>query len=174
MNPTKMKKTPTVLVALGAAALLAGFASTRTADSVSTEDVTTTVSLSIADSADMFSDRDGCEGCTPGYWKNHTDPSDWGPTGFSPSDIWDTVFGVSLFGPTFTLLDALSQGGGGVKALGRAATAALLNGAHPDVSYCFPSNSRLFSDVKKALHLNLPEPLARRLDNLNNKGCPLN
>lgn len=165
-------KTPAALAALGAA-LLAGFASTRSADVVSAETLApATVAVSVEDAAAMFDDRDGCEGCSHGYWKNH--PNAWGPTGFATTDIWDSVFSVQVFGPTFTLLDALKQGGGGVNALGRESTAALLNGQHDGVEYCFPSTSRLFDDVKKAISIGAPSPLARRLDMLNNKGCPLN
>lgn len=73
------------------------------------------------------------EGCTPGFWKNHL--SDWGPTGLSPGDDFDTTFGVDLFDPDITLDDAVNLGGGGVRKLARHGTAALLNALHPAVSY---------------------------------------
>lgn len=73
------------------------------------------------------------EGCTPGYWKNHLD--DWGPTGFSPTDDFDTVFNVDFFDPDITLLKAAKMGGGGVKKIARHGTAALLSAAHPAVNY---------------------------------------
>lgn len=77
----------------------------------------------------------GNDGCTPGFWKNHLDA--WGPTGFSPSDDFDTVFfnEVGLFNPDITLDDAINARGGGVKKLARHGTAALLSAAHPDVDY---------------------------------------
>lgn len=75
----------------------------------------------------------GTDGCTPGFWKNHL--ALWGPTGFIPGDVFDTVFGVNLFGPGFTLDDAINAKGGGVKKLARHGTAALLSAAHPDVAY---------------------------------------
>ncbi len=78
-------------------------------------------------------DGGGGEGCTPGFWKNHLD--DWGPTGYTTGDDFDTVFGVSLFNPDITLDDALNLKGGGVKKLARHGTAALLNAAHPAVDY---------------------------------------
>ena len=75
------------------------------------------------------------EGCTPGYWKNHLE--DWPPTGFAPTDDFDTVFGTGYFSPDITLGDAVRLGGGGVRKLARHGTAALLSAAHPDVSYPF-------------------------------------
>lgn len=75
------------------------------------------------------------EGCTPGYWKNHLGA--WPPTGYSPSDDFDTTFGVDFFLMNKTLLEALNAGGGGVYRLGRHGTAALLNAAHPDVNYAY-------------------------------------
>ncbi len=73
------------------------------------------------------------EGCTPGYWKNHD--LAWPPTGYSPSDDFDTTFGVNIFIIDKTLMQALNSGGGGIYRLGRHGTAALLNAAHPDVDY---------------------------------------
>lgn len=75
----------------------------------------------------------GGQGCTPGYWKNHLE--DWPPTGYSPADIFNAVFGVSYFGSSYDLGDAINQGGGGVRRLARHGTAALLNAAHPNVNY---------------------------------------
>lgn len=77
----------------------------------------------------------GGEGCTPGYWKNHLD--EWAPTGYSPSDDFDTTFGVDLFNPDITLGQAINANGGGVNKLARHGTAALLSAAHPSVNYPF-------------------------------------
>lgn len=83
----------------------------------------------------------GGEGLTPGFWKTHSEfgPAPlkgWPDTGFSPLDSYNSVFGVSdVFG--LTLLDALGRGGGGLNALGRHATAALLNAANPNVDYSY-------------------------------------
>jgi hypothetical protein len=74
----------------------------------------------------------GGEGCTPGYWKNHT--SAW-PAPYTPGMDFDTVFGVNVFTPNRTLLGALRLGGGGLNALARHATAALLNAASSEVDY---------------------------------------
>lgn len=73
------------------------------------------------------------QGCTPGFWKNHIGA--WEPTGLSTSDIFDFIFGVSMFGSEFTLLDAVWARGGGNNRLARHGTAALLNALHPDVDY---------------------------------------
>lgn len=75
------------------------------------------------------------EGCTPGFWKNHL--GDWLATGYAPTDFFNTVFGVSYFPSSYTLLDAINQGGGGIKVIARHGTAALLSAAHPDVNYPF-------------------------------------
>lgn len=111
------------------------------------------------------------EGCSPGYWKNH--PSSWATTGYSTSDDFDTVFGVDAFQPNLTLLQALQQGGGGKKKLGRHGVAALLNAASSGVS--FPrSEADVISAVRNAMQTGVYEPLATNLDTDNNLGCPLN
>ncbi|HUU84139.1 MAG TPA: hypothetical protein VM243_11610 [Phycisphaerae bacterium] len=73
------------------------------------------------------------EGCSPGFWKNHF--SEWEVTGYQPADDFDATFTVDAFDPDLTLEQAINQGGGGVKALGRHAVAALLNAAHPDIDF---------------------------------------
>jgi hypothetical protein len=86
------------------------------------------------------------EGCTPGYWKNHTDS--W--VVYSPEDLIGNVFGLwdDWFNlreelsdiADYTLLEALNfKGGPGIegaaKILLRSAVAALLNASHPDIDY---------------------------------------
>jgi hypothetical protein len=122
----------------------------------------------------------GEEGCTPGYWKNHT--RSW--SGYSPTQTVVSVFsGASAF-PSLasqTLLQAL-QGGGGPGTLGaakvllRAATAAVLNAAHTGVDYT-QASADIISDVNAALASNDRDAmlaLASDLDADNNLGCPLN
>jgi hypothetical protein len=89
------------------------------------------------------------EGCTPGYWNQFEAPNDqhlhaWTEAGYSPSDSYNTVFGVTSSlnppGPppaiaNPTLGQAVSIGGGGENAMARHAVAALLNAAHPGVDY---------------------------------------
>ena len=124
----------------------------------------------------------GDEGCTPGYWKNHTDS--WAAAGYSPGQTTGSVFaGASAF-PSLasqTLLQSLQGGGGpgtlgGAKILLRAAVAALLNAGHPGVGYP-RTTAEILADVNSALTSNSRDTmlaLATELDNDNNGGCPLN
>lgn len=78
--------------------------------------------------------KEGDEGCTPGFWRNHL--SHWEAAGYSPNDIFDDVFGCELFGDDTTLGWAIDNPG----ILGNLAfhgVAALLNAAHPDVEYAY-------------------------------------
>jgi hypothetical protein len=93
------------------------------------------------------------QGCTPGFWKNHT--SAWFGTGFSPSQLTSSVFSIpgslSSLGSK-TLLQSLNGGGGtgvlgAAKILLRAAVAALLNAAHSGVNYPLTA-SQIISQVK--------------------------
>src|SRR5262249_54347982 len=78
------------------------------------------------------------QGCSPGYWKNNADKAgavQWLPTGYSPGNGFDQTFGITLFGPSLTLQQALGLNGGDQNALARQAVAALLSAAHPQVGY---------------------------------------
>lgn len=121
------------------------------------------------------------QGCTPGYWKNHT--SSWAPTGYSTSQDLHTVFAEAHHFPGLehdSLYHALGYGGGSglegaAEILLRAAVAAVLNAAHPDVSYPL-SESQVISDTNAALSSNSRDTmlaLAAVLDANNNLGCPL-
>ena len=77
----------------------------------------------------------GDEGCTPGYWRNHT--SSWVGTGYAPGDDFDATFGVNFFNPNITLLQAVNLGGGGINVLVRHGVAGLLSAASPDVDYAY-------------------------------------
>ena len=75
----------------------------------------------------------GKEGCTPGFWKNHTDV--WEEA--DPADLFSDAFSAGTSGVLdgLTLEEALGGGGGSGLAgaeliLARAATAAYLNAAH--------------------------------------------
>ena len=124
----------------------------------------------------------GDDGCTPGYWKNHTES--WAGTGYSPDQTTGSVFsGASAF-PALasqSLLQSL-QGGGGPGTLGaakillRAAVAALLNAAHDGVDYP-RTTAEILADVNAALtsnNRNTMLALASELDSDNNLGCTLN
>ncbi|MFZ2502459.1 MAG: hypothetical protein WAW88_07305 [Nocardioides sp.] len=145
------------------------------------------MSLSIA-SPTAQATNIGNEGCTPGYWKNHT--YNWVEDAgvlISPNRPihGGGAFSVSqpLRGDTF--LDALNYRGGG-DALGaerillRAAAAAFLNAAHEGVGYPYrrytnplaivPTVSAAIATGDRQTMLDL----AGVLDAANNLGCPLN
>jgi hypothetical protein len=114
----------------------------------------------------------GGEGCTPGYWKQAQHFDSW--TGFSQSDLYEAVFGVDAsFPATFTLLDALGQGGGGEKALGRHAVAALLNAANDGVNFAF-TTAEVIAIVQQAYATGDFEAAKDRLAAENELGCLLN
>jgi hypothetical protein len=124
----------------------------------------------------------GGEGCTPGYWKNHTDS--WPATGYSPSQSVQSVYSAASAYPAYgsaSLLEALSFDGGsslegGVGTLLRAAVAGLLNTAHDGVSYP-QTTAGLVADVNAALasgNRDTMLTLASQIDQDNNGGCPLN
>ena len=72
----------------------------------------------------------GNNGCSPGYWKNHQFPAP-----YTSSTTFASVFGNNVYGDA-TLLEVLSTGGGGLKALGRQTVAALFNATvYPDFGY---------------------------------------
>jgi len=124
----------------------------------------------------------GDEGCSPGYWKNHT--SSWATTGYSPSQTAVSVFSAANAFPSLagkTLLQSI-QGGGGPGTLGaatvllRAATAAILNASSSGVDYPL-TQAQVISQVNAALASNDRDTmlsLASTLDGYNNLGCPLN
>ena len=124
----------------------------------------------------------GGQGCTPGYWKNHTDS--WPPTGYQPSQRVDGVFGQASRYPALgsaSLHEALSfNGGSSIEGaagnLLRASVAALLNTAHSGVSYPW-ATAAVIADVDAALASGDRDTmlgLASALDRDNNLGCPLN
>jgi hypothetical protein len=115
---------------------------------------------------------EGGEGCTPGFWKQPHHLDSW--VVYTPDQYYDDVFGVtSSFGPTFTLLDALEQGGGKEKALGRHAVAALLNAASGDVSYAFTTAEVI--DIVQGAYVTGAFNVAKNLlQDENESGCPLN
>ncbi len=124
----------------------------------------------------------GNQGCTPGYWKNHE--KSWPASGYSTGQKVQSAFGEASRYPAFgaaSLIDALGfKGGSGTEgAVGnllRAATASLLNSAHPGVSFPWTS-AGVIGDVNAALASGNRDQmlsLAAALDADNNLGCPLN
>jgi len=113
------------------------------------------------------------QGCTPGYWRQDQHFDSWVPTGYAPSDDYNTVFGVSASFNPHTLLDAVWLGGGGEFALARHAVSALLNASSPDVNYIY-SASDVISMVQAAYTSGDFETTKDLFDAANNAGCPLN
>lgn len=121
-----------------------------------------------------------CEGCTPGYWKVEVHLDSWGPTGFQTTDEFNTVFGVTQYvksdGSNYTLLEVMRELEGNndpiSPSLGFHAVAALLNAAHPSVNYGYTSGEII--NLFQTYYLTKPAELKDSLDDLNNRGCPLN
>lgn len=127
----------------------------------------------------------GNEGCTPGYWKNHTENWQENPPG-RKFGLEFTSARANVAGLTF--LQTLG-GGGGAGAdgaaiiLARASTAAWLNAAHEGLGYPWrrlqpgldgrpalvDTVNAAFASGDRATMLDL----ASRLDADNNLGCPL-
>lgn len=133
----------------------------------------------------------GHGGCTPGYWKNHTE--NWQEA--RPDSLFTSKFdaagqpvvSLSLNGKTFA--QTLQGGGGpgvagGESILARAATAAYLNAAHEGVQYPWRRSAvgldgrpALVPTVRAAINSGdraTMIELANRLDADNNLGCFLN
>lgn len=128
----------------------------------------------------------GNQGCTPGYWKNHTDA--WQEA--APTDLMSSIYqksaGTSV--GDVTLVDALGlPGGAGVEGaeriLARASVAAYLNAAHDGVGYPWrrgavglagrPPLRRTVNQAYASGDRDVMLDLASRLDADNNLGCPL-
>ena len=125
-----------------------------------------------------------CAGCTPGYWKQPQHLDAWGPTGFLPTNKFNTVFSVTQYvksnGSPYTLLEVLqllNGNGNGTPDpistnLGFHAVAALLNAAHPNVNYGYTSGEIIA--LFQSHYLTDGAALKDSLAMLNERGCPLN
>jgi hypothetical protein len=105
-----------------------------------------------------------CEGCSPGFWKNHTElwdqvgdyPVAHMPAGlkFTTTTNFNTYFnlpaGTNGFPNSLTMEGAISQGGGDCIALARHAVAALLSSASGlDIGY--PTGTTDFTSLYNAI-----------------------
>ena len=119
------------------------------------------------------------EGCTLGYWKNHTDR--W-CSEYQTCTLYSEVFGTvpeELEG--LTLLEVLNLGGGGVYNLGRQSVAALLNtcsdegvdNTNDGLDYYYTDVAELIAYVNANFGHNQAGAAGTYLDELNNAGCPL-
>jgi hypothetical protein len=120
-------------------------------------------------------------GCTPGYWKNHTDS--W-PAPYTPSTQLDSVFafpGSLADLSDDTLLQALQYPGGpgltgGAKILLRASVSALLNSAALGGDFWQDDPADVVALVNPALASGDRDTmlaLGAQFDFFNNLGCPL-
>jgi len=116
-------------------------------------------------------------GLTPGFWKNiRKHGMYW--TDYDPEDMIGDVFTlpVELDSLDVSLIDALKFGGGDdvigmARCLLRAAVAAILNDAHPDIEYQYEGD--IIPDVNAALaslDRDTMEDLKDELDEANNYG----
>ena len=113
-------------------------------------------------------------GCTPGYWKNHTDM--WGA--YSQSMTLAQAGFVFAGADGITMLEALQGGGGpgldGARSiLLRAAVAALLNSNFPDGHAMIPSTVlRITNDAIRTGSRSWMLMKAELFDGYNNQYCP--
>ena len=115
------------------------------------------------------------QGCTLGYWKNHTNR--WCDSYRTCDRFGDVFTSAPASLANLTLLQALNLGGGGIYNLARQGVAALLNTCSNQVAYAgYGDNTQ---SVIAAINLaystggNAPGILGSQLDVFNNSGCPL-
>jgi len=82
--------------------------------------------------AGLAIEEGGGEGCGLRFWRKRRNLGYW-PSGLSPDAPFSSVFDDAFY--PLTLHDVLTQPGGGLNALGRAAVAALLNASSTAVDY---------------------------------------
>jgi hypothetical protein len=110
------------------------------------------------------------EGCTPGFWRQPQHFDSW--VGYSPTDDFETVFGVDASFDPHTLLDAVWLGSGGEAALARHAVAALLDATSPDVDYEF-TEAEVIALVQEAYATGDFDSAKNQLAAENEAGCPI-
>ena len=112
---------------------------------------------------------DGPEGCTPGYWRQAHHYDSW-TAPYTPDTIYSAVF---MVGPDDRLGDTVQAIGGGLNALLRHSTAALLNAASSDVDYPY-TVAEVIAMTQAAINGGDIEGTKDLFDAANNLGCPLN
>jgi len=112
------------------------------------------------------------EACTPGFWRNHTDL--W-PAPYTTATWFFDVFVVTNqrgFAASYTLGEAINQGGGQFNRVARHGTAALLSAASGDVAYPY-TEAQVIAIVVKAFNTG-NHSLIHELAAANEEGdCPL-
>ena len=159
------------------------------------------VGLAVLPMQGAFANRTGTEGCTPGYWKNHTETWENGITVLvggnlkvlTPDTLVRDAFDVDFLDDNYdslTLIQALNLNGGGVNALLRIGVASLLDSSEipdPIIDYSL-TDDQVYDRVRDGLDPNYVVNLAEFaddndtearknfLDAANNGagGCPLN
>jgi hypothetical protein len=120
--------------------------------------------------------RGDFEGCTAGYWKQAHHFASW-PLQFSPDDLFEDIFDRDVLGAASpTLSEALRLKRGGLNALIRHATAALLNAAGPGVNTdpAFDTPAEVIAAFQEAFDSGDYETKKSMLEDSNEAGCPLN
>ena len=108
------------------------------------------------------------EGCTPGYWRQAHHYDSW-TAPYTPDTIYSAVF---MVGPDDRLGDTVQAIGGGLNALLRHSTAALLNAASSDVDYPY-TVAEVIAMTQAAINGGDIEGTKDLFDAANNLGCPL-
>jgi hypothetical protein len=111
--------------------------------------------------------NDRAEGCSPGYWKQPHHFGNW-PAPYATTTLFGSVFENAF--PGKTLLQVLSQGGGGLNALGRQVVAALLNASSTNYAYSATEVIAMFNAVYPGGDY---ETLKAELEYQNTVYCPL-
>ena len=115
------------------------------------------------------------EGCTLGYWKNHTNR--WCGAYRTCDRFGDVFTSAPAILANLTLLQALNLGGGGIYNLARQGVAALLNACGDDVNYAGYGDDEqaIIAAINQAYATGgtAPGTLGSQLDVFNNTGCPL-
>ena len=113
----------------------------------------------------------GGQGCTPGYWKQPHHFDSW--VGYSPTDDFETVFGVDASFNPHTLLDGVKRNGGGENAMARHAVAALLNASSGGVNFAYTVED-VINLVQAAYATGNFEATKNLFEAQNDTYCPLN
>ena len=112
------------------------------------------------------------QGCSQGFWGNLNNVEHWLPTGFLPTDSFNTVFDRNVFNATFTLIQAVNLQGGNLNALARQTVAALLNAAHPNINFPLTVD-QVIEMFQTAFDSGVYGPTIELFEALNEAFCPL-
>jgi hypothetical protein len=114
----------------------------------------------------------GGEGCTPGFWKAPQHFDSW-TAPYTPGTLFSAVFEDAFPGKTLLQVMELNGGNGGLNQLGRAAVAALLNAASPDVDYYLATPAEVIAAFNAVFPGGDYTTLKNQFDAANNAGCSI-